>query len=83
MTQAMGRLPYHIHAMPHAKKIQVGDMCSGASAGSRLAAVGMAKYAVIFCSKPPPIAALSLTDLCLVLSLRCGPPRAFWYVLKK
>jgi hypothetical protein len=27
-------------------------MCSGASAGSRLAAVGMAKYAVTFCSKP-------------------------------
>ena len=27
-------------------------MCSGAFAGSRLAAVGMAKYAAIFCSKP-------------------------------
>ena len=27
-------------------------MCSGASAGGRLAAVGMAKYTVTFCSKP-------------------------------
>jgi hypothetical protein len=32
--------------------------------------------------KEPPIAALSLTDLCSVLSLRGGLPRAFWYVLK-